>query len=227
MKSLITGLLLLICFSNGSLARVDITSSKAVYKDVTLIIWNDYLREGKELPVSWKEIPTLKEMVADQSVRHADAFKVLNSMAIVPGAPIIFAEPGVSTIFSGRRLFAIAKKWDFENSKPGLSSDPLDGGRNAILITADGSDVISNWIPEGQARLILKRLNDFKPEEQPPEFKSIDGISQIDAANGKGRVANVASPGTSIGEEHHSVWKWILFLVALIAVIAFLKFRSK
>jgi hypothetical protein len=102
--------------------------------------------------------------------RDAYLIKSANSFALVPGAPSIREQQGISRSYYGNRLFLISRE---ETSiRTGAR------GRCVILIRPEGLNskplqTFSYFVPEVEAQLILKQIPGFDPKKQPIAFNNL------------------------------------------------------
>ncbi len=142
-----------------------------------------YLLEGslrgklsnQPLPGSWDEIEPVVEIRKMDPRGSLYVMKTINSFALVPGAPVIIKEPGISYEYYGKRLFLISRSEDFV--------PPDSPGRYAILIDPEGTDpekmqTYSHFIPEETAQLILGQLKGFDPKKTPVAFEDLPAIEK-------------------------------------------------
>jgi hypothetical protein len=124
----------------------------------------------QELPKSWDDFESIG-MMKNQSLKHQlFRAKIINTFALVPGAPVIASQPGISREYYGHRLFLVSRVETFTKSQ--------GGGRYAILIKPEELDskpvrIFSHFIPEEIAELILKQVSSFDPERQPRAFQDL------------------------------------------------------
>lgn len=114
-------------------------------------------------------------MQADVTLIDPTELAILNTFAFVPDAPLIEMSQGVSQMRGGMRLFAIGRKAVFDYSNVAHDPEPSKGGRFAILIAADGSDILATWVPEPEVRKILSQVKSFDPAAQALPFPNAEG----------------------------------------------------
>ncbi len=158
---------------NAAIAHNLETPTLGICRRLAMIVWDEVIREGHTLPESWDEIPGIGRIRNDPSVMNPSELAIINTLAIVPHAPEIVPEPGISRDHSERRLFVIGRKSSFDHAPSDHNFDPLKGGRFAILVAPDASDIVATWIPEPEARIILKQIEGFDPSAQSLAFKNI------------------------------------------------------
>lgn len=144
-----------------------------VCMDLAAQLSYDFRREnGDVLPEKWEDfmgIRMLKDGKLDEDVGYMEA---INSMSLVPGAPVIRADPRISQEFVGFGLLMISK----ENT----SYDRLDGdGRYAILVgpkTENPNDRLfpTHFVPKISADAILAQIPEFDPTNQPLAFPDVE-----------------------------------------------------
>lgn len=142
-----------------------------------------YLLEGslrgklsnQPLPDSWDEIEPVVEIRKMDPRGSLHVMKTINSFALVPGAPVIIKEPGISYEYYGKRLFLISRSEDV--------IPPDSPGRYVILIDPEGTDpktmrAYSYFIPEATAQLILGQLKVFDPKKTSVAFENLPAIEK-------------------------------------------------
>ncbi len=190
----ITPLLIIIlsCLFTLSEARSFESATAVVYSSVSMSIAFELIEQGKSIPDSWEGIPLVSEMLKNpQSSSNFYRFKVINSMALIPGAPTIQQEEGIPKRYWGCRLFAVSR----DQLGPRETLDPVTGefnrGRYCVAINGSDRGSMGVRIEESEAQLIFKQFNNFDPKKQPLAFE------ETTAENGKPsyklRVKSVAS----------------------------------
>lgn len=167
------------CFgvpAQRTLARSDMSAARNACNIVETVIWDEFLNQGKNLPSTWQEIPTFRDIDDAELSRDLGTYKQINSLALVPDAPIIRDATGITPNFSGRRLFAISRKPAPYEKTTDQNSGPAKYGRYAILVAKDGSEIMPNWIPEPVVQIILNQIKDFDAEKQPLAFERVDDL---------------------------------------------------
>jgi hypothetical protein len=129
--------------------------------------------QKKEIPVSWDELENVRVMKEVGFDPNGFEEKMINAFALVPGAPVIPDHPGISKDHRGHRLFMI--------NREEVTNSFKKSGRHIILIRPEGLNskpfrILSYFIPEETALLILKQFPDFDPAKQPLAFSSSDRI---------------------------------------------------
>lgn len=204
---------------------------------------------GKELPKSWDDFETIGMMKNGLLKHQLFQAKTINSFALVPTAPIIEAQPGISQEYQGHRLFLISKKENFTTNK--------GSGRYAILIKPQELDsqpmrIFADFIPEGTAKLILNKIPDFDPARQPLAFEDLspferekqqfqenirpskDSLSLEDANQPleRNQQRELGLPDSDSSneakdtKENHPHFGWIVagsFLILILAIMSWLK----
>lgn len=169
-------LLFLVCcifpqLNNLAFSRSDSTPAMQMCRTIEIALYEDFILPGKSLPASFEDMPFLRECAEHQWADRPHEFDRLNDLAIVPNAPAIKNEQGISANRAGSRLFAISRTWNFDYSRKGFDeSDPMSGGRFVILISENPLSVAPSWIPEQEARVIISQVNGFDPAIQPRSF---------------------------------------------------------
>jgi len=175
--------LLLICLSvtlTTLQGRVEMSPTQVIFRQITLSLTMDYLQVSKDLPISFEEIP----MVRQQAKNNPNYIKNLNHLAIVPGTPVINSADGIPSRHFNLRLFAIGRTPDLE---------PKKLGRIVVWITEDGSGSMPDWVPEPEAQIILKQLKGFDPAKQPLVFQDLVQDTSKDPLNQKNLNQNARS----------------------------------
>lgn len=137
-------------------------------------MWYKFLSQGKKLPVSWDEIQAIQEMKQNHSSYPAGEFRLFNSLALVPGSPIIKQEAGISQNHSNRKLFAVSRISNFDYAEKDHVQNAADAGRFVMLVSSDNSEIAPSWIHESEIQLILKQLNGFEPANEPLAFDQVE-----------------------------------------------------
>lgn len=148
----------------------DATITLGICRDISMSLKDDFIDQGKSLPASFEDFPMLKSSVE----KYPGILKHLNTLAIVPNAPIIGEELGISRSLSGRRIFAISRNVSFDYAKNKYSSDPVKGGRYIVAIESPSQDYPGSWISEPEAQIIFKQLKGFDPAKQPLAFQNMN-----------------------------------------------------
>lgn len=150
-------------------ATSDSTDSLSVCREIGVSLTLEYLKQGRSLPDSLNRLEGFREY------RRGDlwALRIANSMAVVPGAPVIRLEQGISRDRVGPKLFAIGRYESFDYGDPADKGVSGRGGRHSIWIAEDGITAITNWIPEPEVRLILDQVGNFEPAAQPLPFPDV------------------------------------------------------
>lgn len=148
---------------------LEMSSETNFFRQLALSTYETILANKNELPKKFEEVSGLREWASKEPI----IISFINRLAIVPLAPQVKFELGIQNKFVGFRLFAISRK----ESSDKVISEELSGkkssGRYSILVKADYSDIFVMWIPEIQARIILKQLKGFDPEKQPLAFQTL------------------------------------------------------
>lgn len=176
-------LLLLVCcifpqLTPFAFSRTETTAAMQMCRTVEIALYEDFILPGKPLPVSFEDMPYLRECAENQWADRPHEFELLNDLVVVPYAPAIKKEQGISSNRAGLRLFAISRTWNFDYARKGfVRSDPMAGGRFVILISENPLSVAPSWIPEQEARTILNQVSDFDPAKQPSSFDEFAKIA--------------------------------------------------
>lgn len=155
---------------------VRFTATHSACNDIGLSIYDEFIEAGKKLPSSWDEFAIIREIKSNSLKQNSETAKKINTLAIVPASPAIREEQGIIRSRWNQRLFAISRTWNFDYTKTKSGSDPVHGGRFAILITPDKSSVFTEWIPETEVQIILRQLGDFDPKNQPLAFENLEQV---------------------------------------------------
>ena len=145
--------------SNGD-SRVEIDEGGYFCRQIEMSLAEEFLKAKKPLPSSFEEMELLREIVA----RDPEDSRSINGMVIVPEAPKISSQRGISRTRSDRRLFAISRTAGERKAAPN------ELGRYSVWISRDGTYATPEWIPESEVQLIMNQLEDFSPESQPMAF---------------------------------------------------------
>lgn len=172
MKIMFLSLFFFSQFSVLAYSRSESTPNMQICRDVEMSLAYDFLIPEKPLPDSFEEMPFIRECVDRIWSNPEYQISILNNLAIVPDAPEIKPQDGVRGEFMNHQLFAISREFNYDYAaKDTDQSDPLNGGRFAIVISRDGKSASPSWIPESEARMILKQMKDFDPKTQPLAFE--------------------------------------------------------
>jgi len=149
-------------------------------RQIEIMVGLEFVAKGKDLPVTWGEIPTIQRMQRESQAEYVDTSSInlmrcLNSFAIVPNTPVISSEPGISRKRSTKRLFAISR---YKNRAFEDASGQAEG-RYAVLVSNDGTITEPHWIPEHEANIIFSQIGGLDPSYQPVPFPDIDRISKL------------------------------------------------
>ncbi|MES2921032.1 MAG: hypothetical protein V4819_05780 [Verrucomicrobiota bacterium] len=173
MKSLQTLLLVILC----SCLSCEATSKGNSKLNVASFLERSLIGKlsNQPLPSSWDEIEPVVEIRAMDPRGWVFAMKTINSFALVPGAPVIIKDPGISGDYYGKRLFLISRSEDFVA--------PDSSGRYVILIDPEGTDpnairTYSHFIPEATAQIILGQLKGFDPKKTSVAFEDLPVIEK-------------------------------------------------
>lgn len=165
----------------ATLAKTSISPEMNACRQIELMVGIEFLAKGKDIPITWGEIPTIQRMRNETQGEYVDTSSInllrhLNSFAIVPHAPVIVSEPGISKKRAAKRLFAISRDKNLASED---ASGQAEGGRYAVLLSNDGNATEPHWIPESEANIILSQFKEFDPSNQPLPFPDIVRISKL------------------------------------------------
>jgi hypothetical protein len=154
-------------------ANSTIEAEMAFCRDLESSLNYQFIDDEKDLPTSWDDFAEIGMIKKKLLPRNSIQLKTINSLALVPGAPVIHAQPGIPGEYQGHRLFLISRT---ENI-----TKPSGPGRYAILIKPEELDsrpirTYSYFIPEETAQIILKQIKGFDPQEQPLAFEDVDRL---------------------------------------------------
>lgn len=186
MKYIIFSIFLCQYLTQESQAGNDSTPALSIFRDITVCLKEDYLSKGKKLPDSLNEIPMFREMTIN-AWKDVRSLKLINTLALVPGAPLIRQEDGISPSHWGSKMFAISRTHNTEYSNHTFNGNPEEG-RYYITITPDGANATAGWLRESQVQLFFRQVPTFEPLKQPFTFANIDEIdreqkSRLDQSN--------------------------------------------
>jgi hypothetical protein len=161
-------------------------------------------QEGKGIPESWDELMTIERMKAGMVKHRLNIAKAINTFALVPGAPVIGSRNGISRDYSGHRLFLI--------SRNEIVAESLGSGRCAILVKPLELDdrpvrVISCFVPEETAKIILEGMPEFDPAKQPLAF---DDLTLFEGGGRRRLDQSSASESPSAGVMKNSQRSWFV-----------------
>ncbi|MEO7100051.1 MAG: hypothetical protein ABI162_11860 [Luteolibacter sp.] len=127
-----------------------VTAELRVCRELELSLAVEFIDNNKDLPKSLDEFAGISMM--KKGLMESDLFrvKIINSLALVPGAPVIQSLPGIPQEYRGRRLFLVSREENVTKSS--------EKGRYAILIKPEELDskparTYSYFIPEEAAQI--------------------------------------------------------------------------
>jgi hypothetical protein len=235
MKAFIRITLIALSFSMFSNANSTISAKMMICIEIESNLLYQFVNVRKDLPVSWDEFQTISMTKSGLLQYQTFRAKTINSFALVPGAPIIQPQPGISREYSGHRLFLISRDETFTKT-------PVSG-RYAILIKPEELDskpvqTYSHFIHEETAQIILKQIKGFDPQRQPLAFENFDQLernkkSQQDQLNQQvekqlkemGKLVPNDEPITD-SKEFTRNWSYGLLLAVGISFCVFLFWRA-
>lgn len=216
MKKILIAFHIFACLTAIVFAKSEMSSQTAFFRQVTICVFDEFVDSKKELPKTFDSILSLRSSIEKTSISHrANAISYINMLAIVPNAPLIQPEQGISHKFANYRLFAIGRSKSFDKVMSSEGKDSELGGRYSILLNVDNSDAHSMWIPEKEAQIILKQLKGFDPMNRPLAFQDL--ISEMKRGDGLFRqdqlptsTDNDSSLDQMQKKRGNSQWPWIL-----------------
>ncbi len=124
---------------------------------------------GGSLPRSWADFETVRSMRKGDRQSDVNRMRLINSFAMVPGAPVIINGLGIPMDFQGCSLLLISREEKYED-------DYESAGRYAILVGSEvpGTDIkplLSYFLTSKASRAILEQIPDFDPIAQPLAFE--------------------------------------------------------
>ena len=140
------------------ISRSEMTEAKYACNIVEFAIWSEILSQGKDLPSSWEDIPSFRDMKENLSAQNLDTLGQINSLVLVPNSPVIQPEPGIVESRLNHKLFAIGRIGNLYDQKSTSNNESPDKGRYAILVTLDNSQISSSWLLEPEVQIILKQI---------------------------------------------------------------------
>jgi hypothetical protein len=178
MKIIISGVLFLLSLMSALGREKGASASLHIFQQITISLATDYIEKKVALPKSFEDISSIQQL----ALGHPIYIKHLNTLTIVPEAPLIQRKTGSLNGSYAHRLFAIARKPD----------DLPKIGRQVILIRQEDLGCITAWIPESEAQFILNQLKGFDPEKQPLAFQDLvqGGIKTLPAQRDLNRHQN-------------------------------------
>lgn len=235
--------LIYLCFLMFSFGRgLEMSSETNFFRQLALSTYETIIANKNELPKNFEDVGGLREWASKEPI----IISFINRLAIVPLAPQVKSELGIQNKFVGFRLFAISRK---ESSDKVISEELLgkkSSGRYSILVKADYSDIFVMWIPEIQARIILKQLKGFDPEKQPLAFQDLnsekeqrlpdqnDKDSSQTAPSDDNAIATAPPLGKAVTpaagsalNENLTLWLAVLVVVILLGYLGVRYFRKK
>ena len=122
MKKLSIFALLAFCLSALSNAESRGTAQMTVCGSPESTLIDDFIGAKKGLPTSWDDFEEIALLKKGSLQLDSFRIKTTNSFALVPGAPVIQAESGISRDYQGRRLFLISREENLTKSLGRASS---------------------------------------------------------------------------------------------------------
>jgi hypothetical protein len=245
MRNLVLVILFLLVSIHSISGRSEMNQAKHACNLIEIAILDELLSEGKDLPNAWDQIPMIRAMKNSISTQSLSTLEHINSLSLVPNAPLIRATVGISLDNSNQKLIAISRiaETHFPGSK--IENNDLTKGRYIILFSVDQRKTESRWISESEAQQILSQIEGFDPNRQPLAF---DGLEQIERdknamqenlnqdLKGDRRKAKRFGPEGQImpndkdpkSGRSNDIFKWIVIgslIVCMIATLAILYFR--
>ena len=202
---------------------------RALHQDIAF----NYLEGGKILPSSLEEFEGMRLVAGIGKKRLSPhGIKAINSFVIVPNAPEIKKGPGVPDTLVGKRLYIISRFPNHDRAPAGADpSDPLSGGRQAIMISDADSKTDIPWIPEPTAQLLIKQIEGFHPMEQTSAFVSeakAAGLSVTELTTPlSDQESTTDIPADRATAERNRLWViYILIAAAIISAAIIFVYRS-
>jgi hypothetical protein len=212
------------------------TETSIVYGNISMVITWEFIDQGKSLPTSWEEISMVREMLENPtSSSNFYRLKIINSMALIPGAPRIRQEKGIPHNYWGCRLFAVSRDKNLDYGIIDPVTGKSAGGRYcaAACDTKEGS--MGVWINESEAQLIFKQFSNFDPAKQPIPFEETttengkasyklrvpssasdsDTITQSTVNQKQERMLQLQKSESSSPQPQEKSWLWLIGLLVL------------
>jgi hypothetical protein len=185
------------------LARSEMSQARYACNMIELAIWDEFVSQGKPLPSSWDDITSFREMKKNMSTQSINTLRHINAFALVPNAPVIHAEAGISRNISDRRLFAIGRIAEFHLPSAKSNDETTQQGRYVILVTVNGDKTDSCWVLESEVQLILKQINDLDLNKQQLAFDDLDSF-ELARREAQNRSVQEIQQHQKIVEKHES-----------------------
>lgn len=229
-------------FVSFAFSYTETTSAMQMCRTIEIALYDDFILPGKPLPWSFENMPFLRECAEHQWAESPHEFELLNDLVIVPSAPTIKKEQGISLNRAGSRLFAISRTWNFDYSKNGFDrSNPRDGGRFVILISENPLSVAPSWISEQEARITLNQIVGFDPAKQPRSFDDFEKNARTKVTEKEARVENTRKMGrnstrpnlrtrnssSTIFGNHGELWIIAAFMVLVLLILLAIRQRRR
>ena len=193
----------------------------------------NYMGKGVALPTRLEEFEGMRLVAGIGKKRLSPhGIKAINSFVIVPNAPEIKKVSGIPDTLVGKRLYIISRFPNHDRAPAGADpSDPLSGGRQAILISEADSKTDIPWIPEPTAQLLIKQIEGFHPMEQTSAFVSeaeAAGLSVTELTTPLSDQESKADiPADRATAERNRLWLiYILIAAAIISAAIIFIYRS-
>ena len=205
------------------MGRAGASATQHACNVVEIAIWDEFVSSGKALPNAWEEIQLIADMRRKSGEQNPDLLMKINTLAIVPGGPAIGESQRIRRDRWNNNIFAISRTELFDNAK-----DPsVQGGRFALIVKPDKSEIATHWLPETEAKEILAQLKGFEPAKQPLAFESAAELVRIERESRDALVKDFrklsAGDKRSAAQTHPGDFEkdgWILRSFALWPVIA-------
>lgn len=231
----------LLTLSLPLMGRVSASATQHACNVVEIAIWDEFVSSGKALPDAWEEIQLIADMRRKSGEQNPDLLVKINTLAIVPGGPAIGESQRIRRDRWNSNIFAISRTELFDNAK-----DPsVEGGRFALIVKPDKSEIATHWLPETEAREILGQLEGFDPAKQPLAFENAGELVRIERkardalvkdfrsqlARDKGSASQTHARGfEKDGSPFHSFYLWLiaaLMISSAIVVVVAMRRKAK
>lgn len=166
MGRLIYIFLLLIHFSQSSLALSEVTENFSNYRQIAMDLDAYVSFEKSEIPKDAKKWPMVGRITSPENLKSSRMMAMMNKLALVPGYPAINCfEKTEARVHNGSKVIAISRTAESWEKKI---------GRYVIFQTFDPPSVWATWLSEEDAKTLFASLGGFDPSKEPLLFPEIE-----------------------------------------------------
>ena len=151
------------------------TPTMRVCANIEIQLVEDLFINMKPYPKNWDEVGMVNELKSNAGKESIAAFKIINSLALVPGGYLL--EEGAPREFQGYKIILISRDANSDNLDSGTSEN-IENGRYLILVDEKNKTARSLWLVESKIQKILSAMDGFDPASSPLAFEDIEKISR-------------------------------------------------